>query len=639
MHSELQNGKPQLNTAITHQSLAVVAVLILVPIFEGGFDHQIVYGAVFLLAASLFYENYRKSKATILTWKVPEFWLLWLIVWSAVSIFWSISYMRSMIELLQMLCYALVFLTVSRLDETQRMKTARLVLIGGAGISLLAVAEYIFLFSSRISGTFTNPNPFGIFLVMLFLAAWGSFLRNANRWIAAASVIFLIALFLSGSRGSMIAMLMAMPVLIIKMNGRLILKSVAKTVGVLVLALALTQGIMILAPMVQDTLGISRTLLSSMVRAHSFIPSSLAGRVEFWNVSTRLIAQRPLQGFGLGSYFAAYYLEYGGNHWYSRFAHNHYLQTAVETGLPGLIFLAGFLLSIFRRVFNSIKMDQMRQYHPGVWAAAVAFIIHMGVDFSWNHPGAAVVFFALLGAVIQGSEDNHPFQNHKGIRISPKMKTTGLALVLLLTVWQFSAETLYMRGYNQAAQGNLEASNRTYEITNTIYPINSVGYSLKSDNYKQMYEINQEPVYLIQAIEAMEQAVAMEPYDGTFHNQLGNLYLETTQPELAEKHLKLGVEYGAYALSRYIDLGAFYMRQHRDDEAMNVLQDGLVLSEHALRRAPLEDKERVIDQIAIANLMLANIYRQNNQEDLRQEHLQKVYDLMLDYPFLEKYFN
>ena len=81
-------------------------------------------------------------------------------------------------------------------------KVITVVILVGSGIALLGILEYIFIQAGRIVSTFTNPNPFGTYLLMLFLFTWGLFLRARKLSLKLSSYIFLIALFLTGSRGS-----------------------------------------------------------------------------------------------------------------------------------------------------------------------------------------------------------------------------------------------------------------------------------------------------------------------------------------------------------------------------------------------------------------------------------------------------
>lgn len=242
--------------------------------------------------------------------------------------------------------------------------------------------------------------------------------------------------------------------------------------------------------------------------------------------------------------------------------------------------------------------------------------------------------FALLGAITGGHQDT----GKHTIKLNRKAQVGALAFVILLTLWQVSSQAMYVKGLNLANEGNLEESNRIYEITNTYYPINSVGYSLESNNYQRIYETNKEEESLDKAIQLAKQAVKLAPIDGKLHNQLGNLYFLKGDTTGAEHHLQLGVEYGAYALGRYVDLGAFYMSQEKFEEAEIILARGLELQEYSLMGISDDEKLGVIDETAQLHLLLANIYQRTGNEEQAKSHINEIIKLREKYPFLEKYF-
>lgn len=174
------------------------------------------------------------------------------------------------------------------------------------------------------------------------------------------------------------------------LRGKELKASIIKTILVILIAIILTQGLMFAAPYIQENLGLDITLSKSL-RIGS-LPSSIIGRLEFWKVAGRLILRKPISGYGLGTYFSAYYIEYAGNQWYSRFVHNHYLQMAVELGLLGLGLLCAFLISSGLKAKKRFTKGTVEAFFPGALAGVVAFLLHIGIDFSWNFPGVTVLF-------------------------------------------------------------------------------------------------------------------------------------------------------------------------------------------------------------------------------------------------------
>jgi O-antigen ligase len=607
--------------------------LALLPLIDGGFDNNVIYWVIIAIAGvALLISPLQGKEGKSIAVDTPLLFYILLLCLSLISMIWSINKVRTLIEFLQLVCYGMVYVIVRNLDEDNKYRVGRIAYIVGAAIAILSISEYIFVNSTRMQGTFTNPNPFGIYTAIVFLLGWGYYLRSPNRALGIASMVLLVTLILTGSRGSFLSTFIALPFLFMNLRGKQLKASIIKTILFILIAIVLTQGIMLAAPYIQENLDLNITL-SKTLRIGS-MPGSITGRLEFWKVAGRLILRKPVTGFGLGTFFSAYYIEYAGNQWYSRFVHNHYLQTAVELGLLGIGMLSAFLISSGLKIKKKFTKGTVEAFFPGALAGVVAFLLHIGIDFSWNFPGVTVLFFALLGAITGGHQDT----GKHTLKLNRKAQVGALAFVILLTLWQVSSQAMYVKGLNLANEGNLEESNRIYEITNTYYPINSVGYSLASSNYQRIYETNKEEESLDKAIQLAKQAVKLAPIDGKFHNQLGNLHFLKGNIADTEHHLQLGVEYGAYALGRYVDLGAFYMAQGNMKDAEIILARGLDLKQYSLMGISKDEKYGVIDEVAQLHLLLANIYQRSGSENKAESHIKEIIELKEEYPFLEKYF-
>ncbi|MEJ2744496.1 MAG: tetratricopeptide repeat protein, partial [bacterium] len=139
-----------------------------------------------------------------------------------------------------------------------------------------------------------------------------------------------------------------------------------------------------------------------------------AWRMMVWNVGLRMGKERPLLGWGLGS-FNILYLDYLSDFLKSpeheRYAplaeqgidyvHNDYFQTWIELGIVGLALLAWFLASLIAGGFAGVR----RMQAGGSWisgallAGCTASLVEGMVSFPFYLWSTAVAFFVFAGAI------------------------------------------------------------------------------------------------------------------------------------------------------------------------------------------------------------------------------------------------
>jgi O-antigen ligase len=130
-----------------------------------------------------------------------------------------------------------------------------------------------------------------------------------------------------------------------------------------------------------------------------------ATRIQVWRDSIPAVSDYWLTGSGLSSfrYVGARYRSFGGRIFYS-WAHNDYLQLAIELGLPGLALLAWLLMVVARgawRVRNDLEPDRsLLGLHAGFAGALVAVALHSLTDFSLHLPANLALCAVLVGAVV-----------------------------------------------------------------------------------------------------------------------------------------------------------------------------------------------------------------------------------------------
>ncbi|MBN8731813.1 MAG: O-antigen ligase family protein [Acidobacteria bacterium] len=115
----------------------------------------------------------------------------------------------------------------------------------------------------------------------------------------------------------------------------------------------------------------------------------LVFRKQIYLSGMDMLADRPLAGFGLGAFSAAYpaYALFDNGR-FVNLAHNDWLQIAVEAGLPGLALLVTFAALLLAALGRSR------------WAYGVPFVmVHAIFDFPLHRIGVAAWFMVLAGAL------------------------------------------------------------------------------------------------------------------------------------------------------------------------------------------------------------------------------------------------
>ena len=619
-------------------TISLFVILSILPLFDGGFDTYIPIYILLIIFIVFFIKNNIDKNLINTDFNSPLLWYFLYLLWCGLSFIWSIYYMRTMIELIELILYGSVFYMTLQLDEENNFKVISVVLLIGTLIALLGILEYIFIANRRITSTFTNPNPFATYLLILFLFSWGLALSTDKKATRVSAFIFLLGLLLSGSRAGFLSTIIALPMIYIGSKGRELVEKLIKTLILLIFALITTNIIIFIAPLIQDKMGVS--MADFLIRKDSLLGSSFVGRLEFWRVAFDLFKNRTLTGYGLGTYFSAYYLEYGGNQWYSRFAHNHYLQILSETGIIGLILFFIFLVVSFKAIYNKFKSKDYSIYLPGATAAILGFLIHIGAEFSFNFPGVTVIFFWFLAMATKKTDKCLiKLENNRKIKINYRF--TNLILIILIALLLYNFTFLSILKYTVKIDQDEDKDKflTILQLSNKYYPINIFGHELEGDYYYRSFQETSSEEDLIKSIDIHEKALKAAPYNGNLNNKIGKLYLELGDLDKAEDYLKSSIEYGAYDIKKYLDLGLFYFNQNLFKEAEDVLLRALELKDYAIRSSDVNSKGTVLINTTSVHSVLYQIYRDNGQYMKQSEQREYIRELIDEYPFLDEFFN
>lgn len=317
--------------------------------------------------------------------------------------------------------YAMVFFLCYQFAAVERRAARLLALIVAAGAAYalygigleLSGSSYVLWYErdfepGNLSSTFPNRNAFADYAALCLMCgcalmyrrqlrhedlsrgwqratvAISLFYLRRNGWVVYAAVLLFIAILMTHSRGGLIVTMLALAVFV-ACAARSALNRRSALIGAAIIAAG--TGLLF---------GIAGSATSDRfikIEAASF------ERLEIFRLTIDAISDRPWLGTGLGTFsdiFAAYRSEKLLPQ--IDFAHNSYLENALEMGVPAAtVFYAGLMVlfvGFIRRLRHS------RETHPypalGIAAMTIAFF-HSLFDYADQFPAVAITLVAILG--------------------------------------------------------------------------------------------------------------------------------------------------------------------------------------------------------------------------------------------------
>jgi O-antigen ligase len=310
-------------------------------------------------------------------------------------------------EALQYISYGIVLLIGAECikEEEARKIFAFVMIFFGAGYAFFALVQELTAngkifwvhspqFHGSIYGSYVNHDHYAGLMEMLvplpFVVSMGHLLRGGQRVLVAfCAVLMASTIFLSGSRGGMLAFVLEMVLFAALTVGkrrspRIALGLTAVCVLILALLIFLGKG---------QVLG----------RLGDLSPGI---RLNITKDSLRMFSQRPIWGWGLGTFptvypsFRSFYTNLFVNE-----AHNDYAQLLVETGLLGFALMLWFVISLYRHGLPTSRRWEFK-WDGAVSLAALlgctGILFHSFVDFNLQIPANAAMFYMLCGLAASG---------------------------------------------------------------------------------------------------------------------------------------------------------------------------------------------------------------------------------------------
>jgi O-antigen ligase len=218
----------------------------------------------------------------------------------------------------------------------------------------------------RVNSLFFDPNIYGRFLALVMLAVTAGVLWSARRrpvWIGGAVLLWLLAgLVTSFSQSSIAALLLGLAVLAAWRW------DVRATLYVAVAALAVAAVVVVVAP---------PSLHLGLSGKGGSASNATSGRTKLVEGGLRLFADRPLQGFGPGSFALEYRRhEHVEGQSATSASHTIPITVAAEQGIVGLALYVALLISSFAVLFGSRPPAGRSPPRIALAACFAALVLH-----------------------------------------------------------------------------------------------------------------------------------------------------------------------------------------------------------------------------------------------------------------------
>jgi O-antigen ligase len=267
-----------------------------------------------------------------------------------------------------------------------------------------------------IYGPYVNHNHYaGLMELLIPIPLVLSLNRLATgkaRAVAAATAAVMVGtIFLSGSRGGMLAILaelIFLTVLLVKQKRGM---RTAAGIGVFLL---------IVISLLAWVGGSELSHRIASVGAHSDLSSDV--RTNINRDGIRMILKRPVFGWGLGTFpvvypqFRTFYTNFFVNE-----AHNDYLQLLIETGFAGFGIMVWLVVTIYTRALKKIK-NWSNDVGGAVTLACLlglsGILVHSAVDFNLQIPANAALFYVFC-TIAAAEPFAQPARKRRAVRSKP----------------------------------------------------------------------------------------------------------------------------------------------------------------------------------------------------------------------------
>jgi O-antigen ligase/tetratricopeptide (TPR) repeat protein len=376
-----------------------------------------------------------------------------------------------------------------------------------------------------------------------------------------------LLIFLSSSRGAYLGVMGGLFVLIVLQWNKLkkwipLFQNLFKRFRVIIMGV----GLIALLVLVAFT-----TWYLQNMQSHPTHGAALQSRNEFWGPAWQAFLRSPWIGNGPYT-FAIEYMNSTSVPPSPIFYHAHsmYLDILSGSGLVGFLVSGWLMWTLLYRLWKSYHSGgQTASFVTlGALLALSSFLVHSVFDGLYLMPFAALNLCVLLGAA---------FGEIKGSQKKWTLAPMGLGVAVVILAWvDFCMTAPYNQGIRAANDGDFELASARFALATQRDP----GLVLTHQQLglaESVLASDGDQAALERAIQAMEEAVQLDPAYSPNLANLGALYRERGELEQAAESFTRAIELAQEWALWYLNLGEVYELQGKWDLSAHNYEKALSL--------------------------------------------------------------